>query len=42
MFLASELHMTLSELWERMTPAELHLWYLYFQMKAEDREKERR
>lgn len=33
--------MTLNELWERMTVAELQLWSLYYQMKAEDRERGR-
>jgi hypothetical protein len=41
MFLASELHMTLAQLWENCTAAELRLWHTYYSMKAEDREKER-
>jgi hypothetical protein len=40
--LALELHMTLSQLWESMTAAELQLWVVYYQMKAEDRAKETR
>jgi hypothetical protein len=39
MFLAGELHMTLGQLWEALTPAELHLWHIYYQAKAEDRER---
>ena len=42
MSLAVELHMTLNELWERMTVAELQLWAVYYQMKAEDRAKDAR
>lgn len=34
--------MTLNQLWEAMTPAELQLWHIWYQMKAEDREKDRR
>lgn len=42
MFLASELHMTLAQLWEHCTMAELQLWSAYYAMKAEDRAKEQR
>jgi hypothetical protein len=42
MSLALELHMTLAQLWEAMTPAELQLWAVYFQVRAEDQEKARR
>jgi hypothetical protein len=34
--------MTLGQLWEVMTPAELQLWSIYYRMRAEDREMERR
>lgn len=39
MQLAEHLHMTLSQLWEAMTPAEVLLWELYFSVKEEDRLK---
>jgi len=42
LFLAGELHMTLGQLWEAMTPAEMELWRLYYTVKAEDRERDRR
>lgn len=34
--------MTLAQLWESMTAAELQLWSIYYQMRHDDRERERR
>jgi hypothetical protein len=33
--------MTLNDLWERVTVAELQLWSAFYTMEHEDREKER-
>ncbi len=35
--LAEHLHMGLSDLWHRMTPAETLIWQAYFDNQAEDR-----
>lgn len=39
MFVASELHMTLSQLWDNCTAAEILLWQAYYTVRAEDRDK---
>lgn len=39
--MAEKLHMTVSELQERMTPEELTLWGLYLEHRQEQEEKAR-
>lgn len=37
MRMAEDKHMTLSQFWEAVTPAEMKLWETYYTVRAEDR-----
>ena len=41
-FLAEKLGMTVSELGEKMTYEEMHLWLVFYDIKQEEEEKARR
>jgi hypothetical protein len=39
MVVAEKLGMPLNELYDRMTPEELDLWFLFYQLKRDEEEK---